>query len=288
MPKILQKSELVAGIHEILVDAPQLAAKARAGHFVIVMPDERGERIPLTIADYDAAAGTVTLVLMTVGTTSRKLAALSEGDELYALIGPLGRPSEIADFGTVLVVAGGVGTAPVYPIAKALKEHGNRVIAIQGARNADLLFWQDRLAAVSDRHIITTDDGSAGRKGLVTEPLKELLEGPDGGQIGCVYAIGPAIMMKFCAETTRPFGTKTIVSLNTIMVDGTGMCGGCRVTVGNKTLFTCVDGPEFDGHLVDWDTILSRQKVYVEEEKCSLDKYMEGVGAQPVEKGKFD
>ena len=275
MPRILQKSELVPGIHEILVESPQVAAKARAGHFVIVMADERGERIPLTIADYDPAAGTVTLVLMTVGTSSYKLAALAEGDDLYALIGPLGHPSEIADFGTVVMVAGGVGTAPIYPIAKALKARGNRVVSIQGARQADLLFWQDKLAAVSDRHIITTDDGSAGRKALVTEPLNELLEEAGQRKIGCVYAIGPGIMMKYCAETTRPFGVKTIVSLNPIMVDGTGMCGGCRVTVGDKTLFTCVDGPEFDGHLVAWDTVLSRQRIYVEEEKCSLDRYVE-------------
>lgn len=280
MPRILQKSELVPGIHEILVHVPELAAKARPGHFVIVMADERGERIPLTIADYDPTAGTVTLVLMTVGTSSHKLAALAEGQQFHALIGPLGHPSEIADFGTVLMVAGGVGTAPIYPIAKALKARGNRVISIQGARQAELLFWQDKLAAVSDRHIITTDDGSAGRKGLVTEPLKELLEESGngesgGGQIGCIYAIGPAIMMKFCAHTTRPFGVKTVVSLNTIMVDGTGMCGGCRVKVADRTLFTCVDGPEFDGHLVDWDTVLSRQRIYIEEEKCSLDKYVE-------------
>ncbi len=276
MPKILEKLELVPGIHEILVEAPHLAGKARPGHFVIVMADERGERIPLTIADYDDSTGTVTLVLMVVGTTSRKVASLSQGDEIYALIGPLGHPSEIDDFGTVVVVAGGVGTAPVYPIAKAFKARGTRVISIQGARNADLLFWQDRLASVSDRHIVTTDDGSAGRKGLVTEPLQELLAGPDGKEIGCVYAIGPAMMMKFCAETTRPFGVRTVVSLNTVMVDGTGMCGGCRVTVGNETRFTCVDGPEFDGHLVQWDTVVSRQRIYSLEEKRSLDRYMKG------------
>ncbi len=277
MAKILRKSELVAGIHEILVEAPQLAAKARPGNFVIVMAEERGERIPLTIADCDAAEGTITLVLMAVGTTSRKLASLSAGDELHALIGPLGRPSEIGSFGTVVAVAGGVGVAPVYPIAKAFRNRGTRVITIQGARSADLLFWQDRLASVSDWHIVTTDDGSAGTRGLVTEPLKRLLEGPEGKQIGCVYAIGPAMMMKFCAETTRPFGTKTVVSLNTVMVDGTGMCGGCRVTVGNETLFTCVDGPEFDGHLVHWDTVVSRQRIYSLEEKRSLDRYMKGV-----------
>ncbi len=274
MPRVVQKSELVPGIHEILVEAPQVAAKARPGHFVIVMADEQGERVPLTVADFDASAGTITLVLMEVGTSSRKLARLGEGNEYYALIGPLGHPSEIADFGTAIMVAGGVGTAPIYPIARALKERGNHVISIQGARTADLLFWQDRLAAVSHQHIITTDDGSVGRKALVTEPLKELME-EKAEEIGCVYAIGPAIMMKFCAETTRPFGVKTITSLNMIMVDGTGMCGGCRVKVGDETLFTCVDGPEFDGHLVDWDMVLSRQKIYTQEEKCSLDRYIE-------------
>jgi NAD(P)H-flavin reductase len=274
MPRILQKTELVSGIHEILVDAPEVAVKAEPGHFVIVMSDQRGERIPLTVADFDRSAGTITLVLMVVGTSSRKLAALAEGDEFSALIGPLGHPSEIDNFGTVVMVAGGVGTAPVYPIAKALKQRGNRVISIQGARNAGLLFWQDKLAATSDQHIVTTDDGSFGRKALVTEPLGELVR-ELGPQIGCVYAIGPAIMMKFCAETTRAAGIKTVASLNTIMVDGTGMCGGCRVKLGDQTLFTCVDGPEFDAHLVDWDMVLARQKIYTAEEKCSLDRYVE-------------
>jgi len=274
MPRILEKSELVPGIHQILVEAPQVAAKARPGHFVVVMADQRGERVPLTVADYDPSAGTITLVLMVVGTSSRKLATLAEGDDFYALIGPLGHPSEIDDFGTVVMVAGGVGTAPVYPIAKALKQRGNRVISIQGARNADLLFWQEKLAGVSDQHIVTTDDGSFGRKALVTEPLAELVQ-EHGRQIGCVYAIGPAIMMKFCAQTTRPSGIKTVASLNTIMVDGTGMCGGCRVKVGDRTLFTCVDGPEFDAHLVDWNMVLARQRIYTHEEKCSLDRYVE-------------
>lgn len=275
MPRILEKKELVTNIYEIVVEAPRLAAKGRPGQFVIVMCDERSERIPLTIADLDPSAGTLTMVLMVVGTSSTKLSKLEVGDDLFALMGPLGQPSEIDDLGTVVMVAGGVGTAPIYPIAKALRERGNRVITIQGARSADLLFWADKMAAVSDEHIITTDDGSEGRKGLVTEPLRELLEADKAGDIGCVYAIGPAIMMKFCAATTEPFGVKTIVSLNTIMVDGTGMCGGCRVRVGEQSLFTCVDGPEFDGHLVDWDGVFDRQKVYVHEEKCSLDRYVE-------------
>ncbi len=275
MNKILQKQELVPGIHEMIVEAPSVAAKAQPGHFVIVMADERGERIPLTVADFDRERGTITLILMAVGTSTRKLAALEAGDSLYAFMGPLGRASELEEFGTVIMVAGGVGTAPIYPIARSLKELGNRVVSIQGARSKDLLFWTDKLASVSDEHIVTTDDGSFGRKGLVTEPLKELLERDAEKRIGCVYTIGPAIMMKFCCKTTEPFGVKTIASLNTVMVDGTGMCGGCRVNVGGQTLFTCVDGPEFDGHRVDWDELLSRQKIYVEEERCSLDKYLE-------------
>jgi len=260
MSKILQKRLLVPKIYEIVAEAPQIARKAQAGQFVIVMAGETGERIPLTIADFDRQAGTITMVLMVVGTSSLRLSRLEVGDALHALIGPLGKASEIEDVGTVLMVAGGVGTAPVYPIARCFHESGSRVITIQGARSKDLLFWTDRLASVSDEHIITTDDGTAGRKGLVTEPLRELLEQDTGKAIGCVYAIGPAIMMKFCCETTRPFGVKTIASLNSVMVDGTGMCGGCRVDVGGQTQFTCVDGPEFDGHAVDWDLLLSRSE----------------------------
>ncbi|MHB1033142.1 MAG: sulfide/dihydroorotate dehydrogenase-like FAD/NAD-binding protein [Pirellulales bacterium] len=275
MNLILTKTELVPGIHEMVVEAPRVAAKAEAGQFVIVMADESGERIPLTIADYDAGRGTVTLVLMVIGTSTRKLARLAAGEFLHALIGPLGHASPIDNYGTVIMVAGGVGTAPIYPIARSLREKGNRVISIQGARTRGLLFWAEKLAAVSDEHIITTDDGSQGRKALVTEPLKELLAADAEKKIACVYAIGPAIMMKFCAETTRPFRVKTIVSLNTVMVDGTGMCGGCRVDVGGKMLFTCVDGPEFDGHLVEWNQVMKRQKIYVAEEKCSLDRYVE-------------
>ena len=278
MNRIIHKQELAPRIHEMVVEAPRVAAKAQPGHFVIVMADERGERVPLTVADYDRAKGTITLVVMAVGTSTMKLAQLRAGDNLYAFLGPLGVPSELHNFGTAVVVAGGVGTAPVYPIARSLHELGNRVISIQGARTKDLLFWTDRLASVSNQHIITTDDGSAGRKGLVTEALKELLEQDTNQRIGCVYAIGPAIMMKFCAKTTQPFGVHTVVSLNSVMVDGTGMCGGCRVNVGGKTLFTCVDGPEFDGHLVDWDLLLSRQRIYLHQEECSLDQYVRSAG----------
>ena len=274
MNKILRKIELVPKIFEMVIEAPRVARKAHPGEFVVVMADETGERIPLTIADFDGQAGTVTLVIMVVGTSSSKICAMAEGDSLHALIGPLGKASEIESCDTVLMVAGGVGTAPVYPIARAMQEAGCRVVTIHGARSEEMLFWSDRMAQVSDEHIITTDDGTAGRKGLVTEPLKELLEADADKKIGCVYAIGPAVMMKFCAMTTQPFGVKTVVSLNPIMVDGTGMCGGCRVDVGNKTMFTCVDGPEFDGHLVDWDQLLSRQTVYHEQEACSLKRYV--------------
>jgi ferredoxin--NADP+ reductase len=275
MNEILSKTELAPKIVEFVVQAPRLAGKAQPGQFVVVMASQEGERIPLTIADFDRQRGTITMVLMVVGTSSMKLSRLEVGDALHALIGPLGQPSETEGFQSVVLVAGGVGTAPVYPIARAFHEHGARVITIQGARSKELLFWTERMAQVSDQHIITTDDGSCGRKGLVTEPLKEILEQDTQRRIGVVYAIGPAVMMKFCAKTTQPFGVKTMVSLNTVMVDGTGMCGGCRVTVGNEVRFTCADGPEFDGHLVDWDELLSRQKVYVEHENCSLKRYVE-------------
>ena len=273
---ILEKRLLVKDIYEMKIDAPLIAKKAKAGQFVVVMATEEGERIPLTIADYDADKGTITLVFMVVGTSTHKLAKLEAGQELLAFIGPLGHASEIENFGSVVMVAGGVGTAPVYPIAKALKEAGNHVIGIQGSRNKDLLFWEDMMKDACHELIVCTDDGTYGRKALVTEPLKELLENDTDKRIKVVYAIGPAIMMKFCAKTTEPFGVKTMVSLNSIMIDATGMCGGCRVNVGGKTFFTCVDCPEFDGHLVDWDLVMERQNVYHEHEKCSLDRYLEG------------
>lgn len=272
MSTILERRELAPRIHEIVVEAPRIARKALPGQFVMVMADEKGERIPLTIADFDCAEGTVTMVLMVVGASSLKLSRLEVGDRLYALIGPLGQPSDIAPVDTVVMVAGGVGTAPIYPIARAYHQSGARVITIQGARSKELLFWADRLASVSHEHVVTTDDGTAGRQGLVTEPLAELLSRDAEKKIARVYAIGPAVMMKFCSLTTRPFGVETIVSLNSVMVDGTGMCGGCRVDVGGQTRFTCVDGPEFDGHLVDWDLLLSRQKIYHSQENCARER----------------
>jgi ferredoxin--NADP+ reductase len=271
---ILKNIEIAPNIFEMVVEHPRLAQKAQPGHFVIVMPEEQSERIPLTIADFDREAGTVTMVIMAIGTSTKKLVQLKAGEKLPAIIGPLGHSSELEYNGTIIMVAGGVGTAPVYPIARAFHERGNRVISIQGARNRELLFWTEKLAAVSSEHIITTDDGSAGRKALVTEPLREKLEAKKDN-ISCVYMIGPAVMMKFCAKTIAPFGVNGIASLNSVMIDGTGMCGGCRVKIGTETKFTCVDGPEFDALAIDWDILLARQKMYCEEEQCSLNRFLE-------------
>ncbi len=268
MYKILLRENLVPNIHLFKVEAPAVARKAQAGQFVMVRVDERGERIPLTIADWDRDEGSITIVFMEVGTTTRKLATVKAGDSIATFVGPLGKPSEIERFGTVVCVAGGFAIATIVPIARALKEVGNRVISIMGFRTKDLVFWEDRLGKFSDEMIVTTDDGSYKRKGMVTQPLKELLE--MGERIDRVVAIGPTAMMKFCAQTTQPFGVKTIVSLNPIMVDGTGMCGCCRVSVGGVTKFACVDGPEFNGHEVDWNLLLARRNIYLDEEARSL------------------
>jgi NAD(P)H-flavin reductase len=268
--QILLKEDVVPNIHLFKIAAPNVAQKAQAGQFVVIRIDEKGERIPLTIADWDREEGSVTVVFMEVGTTTHRLAQLRQGDSIANFIGPLGKPTHIEKFGTVVCVAGGFAVATIYPIARALKETGNQVVSIMGARSKDLIFWEDRLRGTSDQLIVTTDDGSYGRKGLVTEPLKELLE---AGGIDRVIAIGPSIMMKFSAKTTEPFGVKTIVSLNPIMVDGTGMCGCCRVSVGGATKFVCVDGPDFDGHEVDWDLLLARQRTYITEEKLSFEQW---------------
>ncbi len=270
MYKILLRQDLVPNIYLFKIAAPAVAKKARPGQFVIIRIDEKGERIPLTIAGWDAEEGSVTIIFMEVGATTRRLALLGTGDYVADFIGPLGLPTHIEKFGTVVCVAGGFAVAPIVPIARALKQAGNKVISIMGARNKDLLFWEDELRRVSDQLIVTTDDGTYGRKGVVTEPLKELLE--SGEKIDRVIAIGPSIMMKFCAKTTEPFGVKTIVSLNPIMVDGTGMCGCCRVSVGGVTKFACVDGPDFDGHQVDWDLLLARQRIYLDEEKRAVER----------------
>lgn len=272
MYRILEKQVLSDVTKLMVVEAPHVAHKARAGQFVIVRIDEHGERIPLTIADYDREAGTITLIFQEVGKSTKHLGTLNVGDALATLAGPLGHPTEIANYGTVVCVGGGVGIAPIFPIARSLKEAGNHVVSIIGARTRDLLFWEDRMRAVSDELIVCTDDGSYGRKALVTEPLKELLEAR-GKEIARVWAIGPAIMMKFVSLTTKPFGIPTIVSLNTIMIDGTGMCGGCRVLLEEGAQFVCVDGPEFDGHKVDWDNLLARLSFYRDEERLALERW---------------
>jgi len=273
MYKIALREDLTPNIHLFKLVAPMLAKKAEAGQFVVVRIDEKGERIPLTLADWDREEGTITVVFMEVGKTTRKLATLGTGDSIANLAGPLGLPTHIDKFGTVVCVAGGFAIATIVPIAWAMKAAGNHIISIMGFRNKDLVFWEDQLRQVSDELIITTDDGSYGRKGVVTVPLQELLE--SGRKIDLVVAIGPTIMMKFSSVTTRPFGVKTIVSLNPIMVDGTGMCGCCRVEVAGQTRFACVDGPDFDGHEVDWDLLMARQRIYLDEEKRSVELWEE-------------
>jgi len=269
--KILLKQELVPDVNLYKIAAPAVAQKAQPGQFVVIKIDEKGERIPLTVADWDRAEGSVTIIVMEVGTTTKRLARLGSNDYIADFVGPLGKPTHIEKVGTVVCVAGGFAVAPIMPIARGFKQAGNKVISIMGARNKGLLFWEKELRSVSDRLIVATDDGSYGRKALVTEPLKELLESDE--KIDLAVAIGPSLMMKFCAKTTEPFGVKTIVSLNPIMVDGTGMCGCCRVSVGGLTKFACVDGPDFNGHLVDWDLLIARQRIYLDEEKCSCQQW---------------
>lgn len=273
MYAIVKKRNLADQITEYVVQAPLVARAAQAGQFAVIRLHERGERIPLTLADWDPHCGTITLVVQAVGKTTMEMEErFHEGDSLADVVGPLGEPSEIEDYGTVVCVAGGVGIAPIYPVARALKEAGNEVICIAGARTRGLLFWLDRLDQVCDELIVTTDDGSHGRKGLVTEPLKELLEKE---RVARAWAIGPAIMMKFCSLVCQKAGVPIIVSLNPIMVDGTGMCGACRVEVDGKVRFACVDGPEFRGDQVNWDLLMARLAAFKEEERCALERYRE-------------
>jgi ferredoxin--NADP+ reductase len=276
MFKILKKEELSDVVTLFEIDAKHIAKKAQAGNFFVLRIHEEGERIPLTIADFDRDRGTITTVFQKVGKTTYHMGILNEGDYISDLIGPLGIPSHIENFGKVVCVGGGVGIAPVYPITKGLKEAGNTIISIIGARTRNLLFWEEKMRKVSDELIITTDDGSYGRKAVVTVPLDELLN--KDKDIKLVVAIGPAIMMKFVCKTTEKYNIKTIVSLNSIMVDATGMCGACRVEVGGETKFACVDGPEFDGHKVDFDLLMKRQIMYLDEEKIAMERYREKMG----------
>lgn len=273
MFKITEKQELGPKVYLMKVKAPLVAKNAKPGQFFIVRVYDKGERIPLTIADYEKDE--ITMVFQTVGLTTYLLSKKEVGESVKDIVGPLGNPSEIVkyDEGSVVLVGGGVGIAPVYPIAKGFKKAGNKVKVILGARSKNLLFWEDRFREFCDDVLVTTDDGSYGRKGFVTDVLKDLIE--NGEKIAQVTAVGPPIMMKFVCEVTRPYKIKTIVSLNSIMVDGTGMCGACRVEVGGETKLTCQDGPEFDGHLVNFDLLLERLRMYKKEEKEAMEHFEE-------------
>lgn len=269
MYQILKKKTLNANTKLMVIDAPFVARKAQPGQFIILRVDADGERIPLTIAEYDREQGHVTIIFQEIGATTKKLGQLNEGDSLHDFVGPLGRASELEGLKKVAVVGGGLGCAIAYPQAKALHEMGAEVDLIAGFRNKDIIILEDEMKAACTNLHLVTDDGSNGRKALVTEVLKELIDA--GNQYDAVIAIGPMIMMKFVCETTRPYGIKAIVSMNSTMVDGTGMCGGCRLTVGGETKFACVDGPDFDGHLVDFDESMRRSAMYKAQEKVAME-----------------
>lgn len=268
MAKILKRERLVPNIHLLQVHAPEIARKCRPGQFVIIMPDERGERVPLTIADWDTQEGSITTIVLVVGTSTHKLSLLQSGDEVPVFVGPLGRPSEIKKFGTVICAGGCFGIGAIYPVARAMKEAGNRVISLIDVKAHYLLYWEDRIREVSDEVFISARDSFYDCKDYIPQVLKRILK--DKKRVDRVFSVGCTYLMYTCAEATRPFGIKTMVALNPIMVDGTGMCGACRVTVDGRTKFACVDGPEFDGHLVEWDQLFSRRKSYFDDEIRSL------------------
>ncbi len=267
---IKEKTKLNPTVTKMVVEAPRVAKKAQAGQFIILRVDENGERIPLTIADYDRETGTITIIFQIVGATTKQLNSLEAGDSLCDFVGPLGNSSEVEGFKKVAVIGGGVGCAIAYPTAKALKENGAEVHSIIGFRNRDLVILEEEFKAVSDKVVLMSDDGSCGEKGLVTDALKKLVE--SGEKYDEVIAIGPLVMMKFVCLLTKELGIKTVVSMNPIMIDGTGMCGGCRLTVGGEMKFACVDGPDFDGHLVDFDEAIRRGAMYKDIEKQHLEE----------------
>jgi ferredoxin--NADP+ reductase len=271
MFRIVEAAFLAPDIKRFVLEAPRIARKRQAGQFVIVRVYDRGERIPLTIADSDPARGTVTLIVQGIGKTTRLLNLLEAGDAVLDLVGPLGRPSEVKNYGTAVVIGGGVGAAIAYPTAKALHEAGNHVISILGGRSRDLVILEQEIRAISDEVFVTTDDGSYGRKGLVIDPLKEMIAA--GRSLGHVLAIGPVRMMQAVAEVTRPLAIPTVVSLNSLMVDGTGMCGGCRIITSAGARFACVDGPEFDAHIVDFDILAQRNRTYADREAEELREF---------------
>ncbi|MEM3736665.1 MAG: sulfide/dihydroorotate dehydrogenase-like FAD/NAD-binding protein [Candidatus Bathyarchaeia archaeon] len=273
MYKIVAKRELAPTVKLFEISAPLVANKAKAGQFIILRIDEKGERVPFTIADWSREKGTVTIVILEVGKTTRQLGAMKEGDHVLNFVGPLGKPAEIENYGTTVCVGGGVGIACIYPEVRALKAAGNRVVSIIGARSKNLLIFEEEIRKFSDEFYIATDDGSKGHRGFVSDILQTLIN--TNKHIDRVITVGPPIMMKVIANLTRPYGIRTVASLNPIMVDGTGMCGSCRVIVGGETKFACVDGPEFDAHLVDFDHLIARNRRYVEEEALSLRNYEE-------------
>lgn len=274
MFKIINKEQFSENVFRIDVEAPLIAKARKAGHFVIIRIDENGERIPLTIAGSDLEKGTITLVVQRIGVSSNKLCALKAGDYIADVVGPLGKATHIEKFGTVVCACGGVGTAPMLPIAEAMKKAGNKVIAVLAARTKDLVILEDEVRKVSDEVIIMTDDGSYGTKGLVTNGVESII---NREKVDLCVTIGPAIMMKFVSLLTKKYEVPTVASLNTIMVDGTGMCGACRVSVGGETKFVCVDGPEFDAHQVDFDGMMSRMGAYREQEQAAFAKYKESI-----------
>ena len=274
MNKIVEKELFSENVCKFVVEAPEIAVARKPGNFIILRLEEKGERIPLTIASSDTEKGTITLVVQRVGVTTAKMLAMNVGDNILDIAGPLGKPTHIEKKGTVLCAGGGVGVAPLLPIVEGFKKAGNRVITILAARSKDLIILEDEMRQFSDEVIIMTDDGSYGKKGLVTEGMEEVI---NREQVDLSVVIGPAIMMKFAALTTKKYNIKTYASLNTIMVDGTGMCGACRVTVGGKTRFVCIDGPEFDAHEVDFDEMIQRLGAFREQEKEAYERYLKTV-----------
>jgi ferredoxin--NADP+ reductase len=270
--KIVRKERLSADLVRMILEAREIAETRKAGQFIVLRINEEGERIPLTIADGDPKAGTITIIFQEVGKSTKLLGSMDKGDEILDLAGPLGKPTHIEKFGTAVCVGGGVGVAPMFPITEALKKAGNKVITIIGSRTKDLLILEEEMKAVSDRLVVMTDDGTYGQKGFVTQALEEIIK--SGEKVDIVVAIGPVVMMRAVSEVTRPYKIPTVVSLNSIMVDATGMCGGCRVSVGGKSKFACVEGPEFDGHLVDFKELMMRQKTYMKQEHESLECFL--------------
>ena len=282
MFEITEKIELAHTVYQYKIKAPLIAKKRKAGQFVVLRLNEAGERIPLTIVDSDDKEGTITIIAQEVGKSTAMLGNMVVGDKILDVVGPLGRPTHIENFGVAVCVGGGIGTAPVYPIAKAMREAGNRVISIMGARNKSLLILEKEMREVSDELHVATDDGSYGHHGFVTQVLQNIID--SGVKIGCVVGIGPIPMMRAVSNVTKPYNIHTVVSLNPIMVDGTGMCGACRVTIGGKTQFVCVDGPEFDGHQVDFAELILRNRSYLKEEKAAMEELTYHEGAKCYER----